>query len=99
MVGCGKHFPGLGGGTLDSHLETPSIHRNWRNLWSEDLVPYRELSNELPMVMVNHAAYPETRGKNRPASASAVLDYDGAAQADRLSRALFFPTIWRWAGY
>jgi beta-N-acetylhexosaminidase len=70
VVGCGKHFPGLGGGTLDSHLETPSIHRSWRNLWSEDLVPYRKLSNELPMIMVSHAAYPETRSKNRPASAS-----------------------------
>lgn len=70
VVGCGKHFPGLGGGTLDSHLETPSIHRNWRTLWNADLVPYRALSKELPMVMVSHAAFPETRGKNRPASAS-----------------------------
>ena len=39
-------------------------------LWSEDLAPYRELRNELPMVMVSHAAYPETPGKNRPASVS-----------------------------
>jgi beta-N-acetylhexosaminidase len=70
IVGCGKHFPGLGGGTLDSHLVTPSIHRSWRDLWSEDLVPYRTLSNELPMIMVSHAAYPETRSKDWPASAS-----------------------------
>ncbi|MGD0547825.1 MAG: beta-N-acetylhexosaminidase [Terracidiphilus sp.] len=70
VAGCGKHFPGLGGGALDSHLETPAIHRRMRELWSEDLLPYRELHNELPMVMVNHAAYPNTPGKNRPASAS-----------------------------
>ncbi len=70
VVGCGKHFPGLGGGTLDSHLETPSIHRQWRELWREDLAPYRALRDELSMVMVNHAAYPHTAGKGRPASVS-----------------------------
>jgi beta-N-acetylhexosaminidase len=70
VVGCGKHFPGLGGGTLDSHLETPEILRGRRELWREDLVPYRELRDELPMVMVNHAAYPRTPGKARPASVS-----------------------------
>jgi beta-N-acetylhexosaminidase len=71
VMGCGKHFPGLGGGALDSHLETPAIWRTWRELWQQDLAPYRELCNELPMVMVDHAAYPYTPGKNRPASASA----------------------------
>jgi beta-N-acetylhexosaminidase len=70
VVGCGKHFPGLGGGSLDSHAETPTIHRSMRELWSKDLTPYRDLRNELPMVMVNHAAYPETPGKNLPASVS-----------------------------
>ena len=70
VVGSGKHFPGLGGGTLDSHLETPEIGRGWGELWREDLVPYRELRDELPMVMVNHAAYPKTPGKARPASVS-----------------------------
>jgi beta-N-acetylhexosaminidase len=70
VAGCGKHFPGLGGGTLDSHLETPEIRRTLRELNREDLVPYRELRDELPMLMVNHAAYPNTPGKNLPASAS-----------------------------
>ena len=70
VVGCGKHFPGLGGGTLDSHLETPSIHRSLRELHREDLLPYRELRNELPMIMVNHAAYPDTPSKRSPATAS-----------------------------
>ncbi|HEY1256024.1 MAG TPA: beta-N-acetylhexosaminidase [Terracidiphilus sp.] len=70
IVGCGKHFPGLGGGTLDSHVETPAIHRAMRDLNREDLTPYRELCEELPMIMVNHAAYPNTPGKKTPASAS-----------------------------
>jgi beta-N-acetylhexosaminidase len=70
VAGCGKHFPGLGGGTLDSHLETPKIRRTWQQLWQEDLGPYRALRNELPMVMVSHAAYPLTKEKKRPASVS-----------------------------
>ncbi len=70
VAGCGKHFPGLGAGALDSHLETPRIGRAWAELWQEDLAPYRALGGELPMVMTNHAAYPGTPGKNHPASAS-----------------------------
>jgi len=70
VVGCGKHFPGLGGGALDSHLDMPEIQREGRKLWYHDLAPYRELRDELPMVMVNHAAYPRVPGKARPASVS-----------------------------
>ena len=70
VAGCGKHFPGLGAGTLDSHLETPKIGRAWKDLWCEDLAPYRALCDALPMAMVSHAAYPETKGGDRPASVS-----------------------------
>ncbi len=69
-AGCGKHFPGLGGGTKDSHFETPEVERTWEELWQQDIAPYRELRNELPMVMVNHAAYPHTKSKDMPATAS-----------------------------
>ena len=71
VVGCGKHFPGLGGGNLDSHLATPAIDRAWPQLWDEDLVPYQSLVSELPMVMINHAIYPATRSGHRPATVSA----------------------------
>jgi beta-N-acetylhexosaminidase len=70
VVGCAKHFPGLGGGTLDSHLDTPAIDRSFAQLWSEDMLPYRELAADLPMVMVNHATYPQTRAAGVPATAS-----------------------------
>ncbi|HEV2137099.1 MAG TPA: beta-N-acetylhexosaminidase [Terracidiphilus sp.] len=70
IVGCGKHFPGLGGGTRDSHLETPAIRREGEAMWRDDLEPYRALRDEMPMVMINHAAYPLTPGRQRPASVS-----------------------------
>ncbi|MFZ0744252.1 MAG: beta-N-acetylhexosaminidase [Terracidiphilus sp.] len=70
VTACGKHFPGLGGAASDTHFETPEIGRGWKKIWDEDLVPYRDLHREMPMVMMNHAAYPKTPGKNMPASAS-----------------------------
>ncbi|MGB8480267.1 MAG: beta-N-acetylhexosaminidase [Acidobacteriaceae bacterium] len=70
VLSCGKHFPGLGGGRLDSHHETPSISRIWKQIWEQDLEPYRALRAELPLVMVNHATYPKIERPSRPASLS-----------------------------
>jgi beta-N-acetylhexosaminidase len=70
VIACGKHFPGLGGGTLDSHHATPSIERTWDQIWQQDLEPYRALRAALPMVMVSHAAYPKIEKPSRPASLS-----------------------------
>lgn len=70
ILGCGKHFPGLGGGTLDSHQATPSIGRTWEQVWEQDLQPYRTLRAELPLIMMNHAAYPKIERPVRPASLS-----------------------------
>lgn len=70
VLGCGKHFPGLGEANLDSHNEMPSISKPWKRLWSEDLLPYRKLSRDLPFVMVAHAAYPKVTGDRAPASLS-----------------------------
>jgi beta-N-acetylhexosaminidase len=57
VLGCGKHFPGLGSGQVDSHHATPLITKSLDLLWKEDLLPYRRLTKRLPMVMVSHAAY------------------------------------------
>ncbi len=70
VLGCGKHFPGLGGGALDSHHAMPRIPRTWEQVWQQDLEPYRALASELPLVMVNHAAYPKIEKPLRPASLS-----------------------------
>jgi beta-N-acetylhexosaminidase len=70
VLGCGKHFPGLGEGKLDSHHELPVIEKSLKKLWAEDLVPYRALRRQLPMVMISHAAYPEVTRERTPASLS-----------------------------
>jgi beta-N-acetylhexosaminidase len=70
VLGCGKHFPGLGEGRLDSHHHLPVIDKPWRKLWAEDLAPYRKLRSRLPMVMVCHAAYPAVTEERTPASLS-----------------------------
>lgn len=71
VLGCGKHFPGLGGGTLDSHTATPAIERDFDTLWQNDIAPYRALRHALPMVMVSHAAYPSVpQAASIPASLS-----------------------------
>jgi beta-N-acetylhexosaminidase len=72
VLGCGKHFPGLGEGRLDSHHELPVIAKSWKKLWAEDLVPYRTLRAQIPFVMVAHAAYPEVTKDRTPASISKV---------------------------
>ena len=72
VLGCGKHFPGLGEATLDTHHELPSVEKPLRKLWAEDLVPYRSLSlrRELPFVMVSHAAFAAVTKARTPASLS-----------------------------
>jgi len=70
MIGCGKHFPGLGGGNLDSHHAMPVIQRSWQEMWTQDIVPFRALKAKLPMIMVAHAAYPRASGSTIPASVS-----------------------------
>lgn len=70
VLGSGKHFPGLGEANLDSHASLPLIEKPWKQLWKQDLRPYRKLRRELPFVMVAHAAYPQVTGNETPASLS-----------------------------
>jgi beta-N-acetylhexosaminidase len=70
ILGCGKHFPGLGGGDLDSHQATPVIGRSWETMWKEDMAPFRALAGRLPMVMVSHAVYAQAAKERKPASIS-----------------------------
>lgn len=70
VIGAGKHFPGLGEASLDTHHELPSVRKSLRKLWDEDLFPYRMMRRELPMVLVGHANYPSVTRDRAPASLS-----------------------------
>jgi beta-N-acetylhexosaminidase len=70
VLGSGKHFPGLGDSNLDSHMDLPIVTRSWKQLWNEDLVPYRTLKSKMPFVMVAHCAYPAVTKDKTPASIS-----------------------------
>jgi beta-N-acetylhexosaminidase len=64
VVGCGKHFPGLGGSDIDSHRRMPVVNHTWEDILERDLVPFMDLmfhrSGELlHSIMVSHAAFPE----------------------------------------
>ncbi len=72
VLGCAKHYPGLGGGKLDSHHALPVIEKSLKQLWAEDLLPYRLLRPLLPMVMISHAAYPAVTRDSVPASLSKI---------------------------
>jgi beta-N-acetylhexosaminidase len=93
VLGCGKHFPGLGEGKLDSHHELPVIEKALKKLWAEDLLPYRALRSQMPFVMVSHAAYPQVARDRTPASLSKVwitdilrkrIEYRGPVASDDL---------------
>jgi beta-N-acetylhexosaminidase len=70
VIGCGKHFPGLGEAHLDTHHDLPDVNRSWKKLWDEDLQPFRMMRRDFPMVLVGHACYPAVTGDRTPSSLS-----------------------------
>jgi beta-N-acetylhexosaminidase len=60
IVGCLKHFPGLGAATVDSHEELPRVEISDAEFSTTDLYPYLNLMAKGPVraVMIAHAAYP-----------------------------------------
>jgi beta-N-acetylhexosaminidase len=66
ILGCLKHFPGIGAGEVDSHDELPTVHLSHDELIAKDLAPYIELflyrkdeEDRVRAVMVGHGGYPK----------------------------------------
>ncbi len=62
ILGCLKHFPGLGGAKKDAHDELPSVEIPEDELFENDLFPYKEFlkSKEIYAIMVAHASFPNS---------------------------------------
>jgi len=81
VLGCLKHFPGIGAGAVDSHIEMPLVPLTRNDLLAQDLAPYIELfqrrDDRVRVVMVSHGGFPNidikkgtTGGLIEPASLS-----------------------------
>ncbi len=73
---CLKHFPGLGLGKVDTHVEISTIDASRETLESIDMLPFRKTiaahDNSKFMVMVGHLNYSELDAEN-PASLSPAV--------------------------
>lgn len=71
MAAVGKHFPGHGGVTEDSHLVTPTDNRTLAELQKHDMIPFSHLIHRnIAAIMPAHIIYPEI--DNKPVGFSAI---------------------------
>jgi beta-N-acetylhexosaminidase len=92
MANCGKHFPGHGFASADSHVAVPVDERTVDEILGEDVKPYDWLGLSLASVLPGHVIYPKVDSK--PAGFSRVwiqdilrtkLGFEGAIFSDDLS--------------
>ncbi len=94
VVGCLKHFPGLGDATTDAHADLPIINRSRDEIEATELAPYRALiaTGQVQMIMSTDLLMPAL-DPNLPAEISRPiitgvlrneLHYNGVAITDAL---------------
>ncbi|MDN3639570.1 beta-N-acetylhexosaminidase [Simiduia curdlanivorans] len=94
MAVTGKHYPGHGSVTGDSHLVQPVDHRPLAQIQHHDLIPFTQLIDQLDALMPAHIVFPEV--DHLPVGFSSKwlqeklrqqLQFDGVIFSDDLSMA------------
>ena len=79
MICSLKHFPGIGRGEQDTHIDSVVVHDDFETIYNSDLLPFKSVigNGELDnyMVMVSHVTYPAFAG-DKPASMSSTIMKD-----------------------
>ena len=92
MGNCGKHFPGHGYASADSHHDLPTDDRDLSDILAADAAPYDWLGDSLMSVMPAHVVY--TKVDSKPAGFSKVwlqkilrkqMKFDGVIFSDDLT--------------
>ncbi|MCX7568819.1 beta-N-acetylhexosaminidase [Tumebacillus sp. DT12] len=57
---CGKHFPGHGDTSKDSHLTLPTIPHDRKRLFEVEMVPFlKAIAHGVDSIMIAHVCFPE----------------------------------------
>jgi len=77
IYACGKHYPGHGGTTVDSHFALPVIMNTKAYMDTVDLYPFQNLiDNGVEMIMLAHISVPDIDPSGVPMSISSKLIND-----------------------
>ena len=79
MICSLKHFPGIGRGEQDTHVDSVEVNDDFDAIYNSDMLPFRNVisNHDLDnyMVMVSHVTYPAFAG-DTPACISPVIMKD-----------------------
>lgn len=74
VLATGKHFPGHGSTTTDSHQELPIVDKSRADLLAEDVVPFAAAVDAgIDAIMPAHVLYPALDPDDRPATVSPLI--------------------------
>jgi len=74
---CGKHFPGHGDTSVDSHLGLPRVDKTLEELEQAELIPFRRcIEAGIPAIMTSHILFPNIEKANVPGTMSRTIITD-----------------------